>query len=87
MTSAELANMVKMLEWQSTEWLTGGVTKQYSQWDLVTGFDTDFIDKINTGSLRAGNLYVDSAVTPFLNLWKGPTAGRRIKMFVGERII
>jgi len=81
MEDSDLENLVKMLEWQSLEWLTGGVTKQYTKWDLITGFETDFIDKINSGDMRAGNLYADATVTPFLAMWAGPTAGRRIKMF------
>lgn len=54
---------------------------------MVTGFTTDFNAKINTGSFLNGNLYVDDVVTPFLNLWMGPTANRRITMFQGEREI
>jgi hypothetical protein len=40
---------------------------------------------INTGNLREGNIYVDPETTPFLNHWMGPTAGRRITMFQGQR--
>jgi hypothetical protein len=81
MSNDELIRLCKYLEWQSLEWLTGGITKTYTQWDLVTGFSTDFDAKINTGSFLLGNIYVDDVVTPFLNLWHGPTANRRITFF------
>jgi hypothetical protein len=35
----------------------------------------------------SGDLFVDDEVTPLLNLWMGPTAGRRITFFQGEREI
>lgn len=83
MDSAELQQVVLYLEWQATEWLTEGITSQKNLKDLIMGYDTNFVDKINTGSLLVGNIYVDTEITPFLNLWKGPTSGRRIEMFKG----
>lgn len=89
MSSSRLQNLLKFLEWQSTEWLSGGVTLSHSQYDLVHGFETSFVDKINSdgaspvGALLKGNIYVDPAVTPFLNLWMGPTANRAFTMLAG----
>lgn len=85
MTEDQLKHLLKFLEWQSLEWLTGGVTKQISKWDLITGFNNKISSLINTGDIRQGNIYVDSETTPFLTHWMGPTYNRAITMFQGQR--
>jgi hypothetical protein len=50
---------------------------------LVQGYETDLADKFNTGDLLRGNLYIDSLITPYMNIFKGPTAGRRFTLMTG----
>lgn len=47
---------------------------------------TEITDKINdasAGALAYGFINVDPTVTPFLNLWAGPTFGRKFTMLQG----
>jgi hypothetical protein len=61
-----------------------GTLAKYKVSEMIYGWETDLSDKINTGDLLKGNLYVDSTITPVSNMWKGPTANRRWTLMTGD---
>jgi hypothetical protein len=54
--------------------------------DLLTGFGTDFVDKVN-GDIEKGTLNVNNVVTPLSIHWKGPTSDRAFTLLTGEEDI
>jgi len=52
----------------------------------VEGFDTVIASKINRGSVLNGNIYVDPAVTPFLNTVRGPMSENEISVATGNNV-
>ena len=60
------------MRWHVTEFLFGGSNKQYLAGDLIKGYKTNLTERVNTGDLLQGNLYVDDEVTPIMNKWMGP---------------
>jgi len=52
------------MQYHTSEWLMNGILANYSAQDLVMGFNTNIVSKINSGSILNGNLYVSAEVTP-----------------------
>lgn len=64
----------------------GGLTKTYTVSDLIVGTTTTLNQRINTGSLLQGNLYVDDLVTPIIPWWQGPASGHSYTIMTGEGV-
>jgi len=60
-----------------------GILATYSAQDLVSGFNTDIVSKINTGSILNGNLWVASDVTPLFNTQSGPMSNNKVTIMTG----
>jgi hypothetical protein len=67
------------------EYLFEGTYGTYPVDKMIYGWETELSDKINTGKLLKGNLYIDNIVTPISNMWKGPTANRRWTLMTGDK--
>jgi len=78
-----LISFLTAMRFHVSSFLLEGVTKTYKVTDLVKGYETTLISKVNTGSLLQGNLYVDSTVTPIFSFFKGPASGHKYTMFTG----
>lgn len=67
-----------------SEFLLEGFVKNYTVMDLINGFDTPIVSKINKGSMLKGNLYISGTVTPLLNSMTGPYSNVDWKVGTGN---
>lgn len=57
--------------YHTSQWLLDGIVANYTQQELVEGFQTSIASKINRGDMLKGNIYVTPTVTPMLNTING----------------
>jgi hypothetical protein len=68
-----------------SEFFLGGMLKTYKLRDLITGWESDFSEKLNIeGTELEGNLFVTNKVTPLMIDWLGPSVDRKFTILTGE---
>lgn len=82
--NAGLFTIMQTLRQHTMNYLLEGLTKEYLVSDLIQGGTTGLNQKINTGDLLRGNLYIDDMVTPIIPFWQGPASGHNFTMLTGE---
>jgi len=60
-----------------------GLTKNYTVRDMVYPTISNLTDKLNSGSMTKGNLYIDPVTTPVVNNIYGATALRSFYLLTG----
>jgi len=67
-----------------SEFLLGGAIDTYQARDLILGFDTPIVNRINTGYQLLGSFRLSPTVTPMLNTIKGPYAKQTWEVATGS---